>query len=156
MKRVWTSIGMWVAVSIVAAGCGSSSDGSGTDAGVDGGQTEGGGGKVTLTILNHLSWCSVSINGGTASTDASMTASVSAGSKATIVATPASATFAIGTDPWFGVTEKDGGAAAGTDKGTGTTETSTATVVVSGNKCVSVCCQFAQGAPMCPTTDPCP
>ena len=89
---------------------------------------------MTLTVLNHLEWCSVSINGGPASTGASLTASVPSGSTATIVATPASDVFAIFADPWFGVTENGGGAAAGMDNGTGTTETSTATVVVTGNQ----------------------
>jgi hypothetical protein len=50
----------------------------------------------TLTVKNFLNWCSVEINGGTASTDAAVTASVTAGSMVTIVATPASGSFEIG------------------------------------------------------------
>jgi len=112
---------------------------------------------VTLTVLNYLAWCSVTINGGTASTLASIPASVAPGSTVTIVATPKSSSFIIGTDPWFGVTQNDGGAAAGTDNGSGSTETSTATVVVTANHCVSVCCGDAPpSAPNCPTTNPCP
>lgn len=114
------------------------------------------GGNVTLTVKNYLAWCSVTINGGTASKGASLTASVAAGSTATIVATPASAAFAIGTNPWFGVAQNDGGAAPGTDNGTGVTETTTATVVVAGNQCVSVCCGDAPSGTNCPTTNPCP
>jgi len=117
---------------------------------------EGGGGNVTLTVKNYLLWCSVTINGGTASTAATVTASVAPGSMATIVAKPASAAFAIGTNPWFGVTQNDGGAAPGTDVGTGATETTTATVVVTGNQCVSVCCGDAPNGTNCPTTNPCP
>ncbi len=122
----------------------------------DGGTSDGG--NVTLTVMNFLSWCSVTINGGTASTGASVTSSVPVGSTATIVATPApNSSFQIGPDPWFGVTQNDGGAAAGTDNGSGATETSTATVVVTGNQCVSVCCQEANNAPTpCPATNPCP
>ena len=107
--------------------------------------------------MNFLDWCSVTINGGAASTGASVTAQVASGSTATIVATPASSAFEIGADPWFGVAQNDGGAAAGTDVGSGTTETTTATVVVSGNQCVSVCCEEPGNAPTpCPTTNPCP
>ncbi len=119
-------------------------------------ESEGGGGNVTLTVLNFLNWCSVTINGGTASTGASLTASVASGSTATIVATPANNAFVIGADPWFGVTQNDGGAAPGTDNGTGTTETSTATVVVTGTQCVSVCCGDKPTGTNCPTTNPCP
>ena len=99
---------------------------------------EGTNGEVTLQVLNFLSWCSVTINGGAASTAASVTASVATGSTATIVVTPASSAFTIGPEPWFGVTQNGGAAAPGMDQGTGATETSTATVVVTGNQCVSV------------------
>jgi len=111
---------------------------------------------VTLTVLNFESWCSVTVNGGAASTAASITASVPAGT-VTIVATPKDASFAIRPDPWFGVTDNDGGAANGTDVGSGTTETSTETVVVSAAHCVSVCCGFVgDGGTGCPATNPCP
>jgi uncharacterized membrane protein YgcG len=117
---------------------------------------EGTSSEVTLTVLNFLNWCSVTINGGAASTAATVTASVAQGSTATIVVTPASSAFTIGADPWFGVTQNGGAAAPGTDQGTGATETSTATVVVAGNQCVSVCCELPNnGPPACPTTDPC-
>ena len=131
----------------------------GTEAGVADGASDGGSGNnATLTVMNFLSWCSVTINGGTASTGASVTSSVAVGSTATIVATPApNSSFQIGPDPWFGVMENDGGAAAGTDNGAGATETSTATVVVTGNQCVSVCCQEPNNSPTpCPATNPCP
>jgi hypothetical protein len=114
-----------------------------------------GGARATLMVLNYKSWCSVAINGGTASTGATVTASVVPGSTATIVATPASSKFAIGKDPWFGVTQNAGGAAPGTDRGSGTTETSTATVVTTADSCVSVCCGDAPTGTNCPTTNPC-
>jgi hypothetical protein len=125
-----------------------------TGAGADAASESGG--DVTLTVLNFKSWCSVAINGGAASTAATITTSVVPGGKATIVATPASSKFVIGKDPWFGVTQNDGGAAPGTDKGTGTTETTTATVVPAGTTCVSVCCGDAPAGTNCPTMDPCP
>ena len=134
-------------------------EGSNVDAGaeVSEGGTEAAGGNVTLTVMNFLSWCSVTINGGMASTAASVTASVATGSTATIVATPASSSFTIGDNPWFGVTQDDGGAAPGMDNGSGTTETSTSTVVVTGTQCVSVCCEEPNNSPVpCPATNPCP
>jgi hypothetical protein len=116
-------------------------------------------GVQTLTVMNFLSWCSVAVNDGTASTGALVTSSVTPGSVATIVATPASGSFQIGSDPWFGVDQNDGGAASGTDVGRGTSETSTATVTigVGATQCVSVCCQEPGNAPIpCPTMNPCP
>jgi hypothetical protein len=44
-------------------------------------------GGATLRVKNFLNWCSIEINGGIASTDATVTASVAPGSAATIVAT---------------------------------------------------------------------
>jgi hypothetical protein len=120
--------------------------------------TADGGG--TLTVMNFLSWCSVAVNGGTVSTDATVTASVTPGSVATIVAGPSSSSFQIGTDPWFGVDQNDGGPASGTDVGNGTGETSEATVTITGTgttQCVAVCCQEPGNSPVpCPTTNPCP
>ena len=106
--------------------------------------------------MNYLAWCSVSVGTTAASNSASQTICVAAG-PVTVKATPASNLFAIGTNPWFGVDQNDGGAAPGTDMGTGATETTTATVTVSsGSKCVSVCCGDAPTGTNCPTTDPCP
>jgi len=117
-------------------------------------------GTPTLTVMNFLNWCSVEINGSTPSTGATVSASVIPGSMATIVATPASSSFLIGTAPWFGVDQNDGGAAPGSDIGSGTNESSTATVTIpeSGmSQCVSVCCQEPGNGPIpCPATNPCP
>lgn len=150
----WIVAGAVVAAGAVACSSSTSGPNYGSTTSPSG---EAGTGESMLTVLNFLSWCSVTINGGAASTGATVTMAVPTGSTATIVATPASASFEIGADPWFGVSENDGGAAAGTDMGSGATETSTATVVVSKNQCVSVCCQLPNNAPMpCPTTNPCP
>jgi hypothetical protein len=117
---------------------------------------------VTLTVLNYQSWCSVSINGGAASTSTSVLATLPSGSTASIVVQPASSMFVIGPDPWFGVIGDDGGGAPGLDSDAGTVETSTATVVVvpnantaTGSACVSVCCGDAPSGTGCPTTNPC-
>ena len=111
---------------------------------------------MTLTVLNFDGWCSVAIGTNAASNSGSQKMCVAAGA-VTIKATPASATYEIGTDPWFGVDQNDGGAASGVDNGSGSTETSTATVTVtSGSRCVSVCCGVFDAGTGCPTTDPCP
>jgi hypothetical protein len=112
---------------------------------------------ATLTVMNFLNWCAVTINHGAASTGASMEASVRKGDTATLIAMPASASFMIGADPWFGVTQNGGAVASGADQGTGTSERSTATLVVTDNHCVSVCCQETNNGPNhCPATNPCP
>ena len=139
---------------------GTSSDASMTADAADAGQPgldaagETGGNTVTLTVKNVLNWCSITINGGAASTDAVITAQVPRGTT-TLVATPASSAFEIGPAPWFGIDENDGGLAAGVDNGSGATETSTATVTITGDHCVSVCCPFTNGSG-CPTTTTCP
>jgi len=116
-------------------------------------------GDPTLTVMNFLGWCSVTINGGAVSTAETIAASVTPGSVATVVATPASSSFQIGADPWFGVDQNDGGAASGTDVGESTSETSKATVMIAGTgttQCVAVCCQEPGNSPIpCPTTNPC-
>jgi hypothetical protein len=118
-----------------------------------------GDGVGTLTVMNFLGWCSVAINGGAASTGTTVTASVTPGSVATIVAAPSSSDFEIGTDPWFGVDQNDGGAANGTDVGDGASEASQATVTITGTattQCVAVCCQEPGNRPIpCPTTNSC-
>jgi hypothetical protein len=116
------------------------------------------GGAENLSVKNYLGWCSVAINGGPPSMNATVTAAVAPGSTATIVATPASSSFQIGSDPWFGVDQNDGAAAPGNDVGTGATESTTATVTIAetGAQCVSVCCQEPGNAPLpCPATNPC-
>jgi len=116
-------------------------------------------GPETLTVKNFLNWCSVEINGGTPSTGATLTVSVSRGSAVTLVATPADSSFEIGPNPWFGVDQNSGAAASGTDVGSGTSETSTAVVTINQTgapQCVSVCCQEPGNGPIpCPATDPC-
>jgi hypothetical protein len=134
--------------------------GSGDDGGIDeGGTGDSGNGcsastPVALTALN--SGCSVAVATSPESNSNTQTICVAAGA-IIVKATPASSAFAIGADPWFGVDQNGGGAAPGTDHGTGATETTTATVTVSsGDHCVSVCCGTAPGGTGCPTTNPCP
>jgi hypothetical protein len=146
------SIGIGIGVSACGAGYGNSGYGAPSSEAMAPG-------PGTLTVKNFLNWCSVKIDGGAASTSATVTASVSGGNMATIVATPASGSFEIGPNPWFGVDQNNGAAAPGVDVGSGTNETSTAVVTINQGgtpQCVSVCCQEPGNGPIpCPATDPC-
>jgi hypothetical protein len=100
-----------------------------------------------LTVKNIDAWCSVSINGGTASAAASQTACVSG--TVTLVAMPASSEFELGTAPWHDTNS------TGTITGTGVSAKATTTVNVSGaTQCAWVCCPFTDGSG-CNVTDPC-
>jgi hypothetical protein len=156
MRRILTVASVVSVLGI--SGCSSPATNYGmTDYGVPPSPTIGG--AQTLTVMNFLNWCSVAINGGPASTGATVTASVAPGTVAMIVAAPSSSSFQIGADPWFGVDQNDGGAASGTDVGSGASETSTATLTIPGTgttQCVAVCCQEPGNSPVpCPTTNPC-
>jgi hypothetical protein len=155
MRRIWTLASVIAAIGISA--CGSDNSATGYGAPTSSNATSGAG--PTLTVMNFLGWCSVRINGSGASTAETVAASVTSGSVATVVATPASSSFQIGADPWFGVDQNDGGAASGTDVGESTSETSKATVTTNGSgttQCVAVCCQEPGNSPVpCPTTNPC-
>jgi hypothetical protein len=149
-----------IGIGVSACGAGYSNGGYGepiSNAPAAGPGTSGG---ATLSVKNYLNWCSVEINGGAASTAATVTASVAPGSMATIVASPANSSFEIGPTPWFGVDQNSGSAAPGSDVGSGTSETSTALVTINqagASQCVSVCCQEPGNGPIpCPATNLCP
>ena len=137
-------------------GC-SSSGGTSTTTGTAGtttggtsstGGSTGGGGMQQLTVKNYLTWCSVTVNGGAASSLAAQTVSVAPGD-ITLTASPNSG-FMLGL--WHHTSNDNGSGDPGTVSGT----VSTATVTV-GNAatCVWVCCPFTNGTG-CPTTDQCP
>jgi hypothetical protein len=135
---------------------GDASDGGGnTDSGGDSGGDSGsdaGDGGITLTIKNVLSWCSIAINGSDAgSSNAIITATVPAGVN-TLVATAEPGFIIGGADMWFGIDQNDGGAAPGVDSDAGGVTTSTATVTITGDHCVQVCCPFPAGNG-CPTSN---
>jgi hypothetical protein len=94
---------------------------------------------VTLTVENYLSWCSVTIENGAASTSASQTVMVPAGTVVHVNAVKASNVFVFGY--WFGT---DGDTTAAHDTNMMTTAT------VTTNKTIQACCPFASA----PTT-PC-
>jgi hypothetical protein len=100
-------------------------------------------GCIDLKVINYKKWCSVTVNGGTASTDETQTACVASGTSVDLTAAPASTKFELGTDPWHDTTTADEA------KGTATI------TVTKTDDCVWVCCPFTGGTG-CPTKDQCP
>jgi len=141
----------------IAWGCGSDSTPAKTDAKVFmDAPGSGSGSGFNLTVKNAPTatpWCSITIAGGAASSAAVQTHAITSSGPITLTATPISSTFALGSGMWH---HTDGDTGSGED-GTVATNTSTATVTVTAgaNKCVWVCCPFANGTG-CPTTDQCP
>ena len=105
---------------------------------------------VTLTVLNVLVWCSVSIEGGSPSSAAQQTVCVAPGI-VNVAASPLPG-FELGPAPWY---DTSGDLGSG-DPGTVVGDVDSTTVkVTSGSACVWVCCPFPDGTG-CPTTDQCP
>lgn len=107
---------------------------------------------VLLTVHNYLAWCSVSVDGGAATTAATQTVCVPADTDINLVATAASSSFILG--DWH---HTDGDTAGTGDPGTVSGAMSTATFMTSasGAACVWICCPFTSGSG-CPVTDQCP
>ncbi len=107
-----------------------------------------------LLVKNYLSWCNVTVNGGTASSSAAQSVTVTPG---TInVSAVALTGFILGPKPWHDTAGDTGAGDPGTVTGTGQAASSATTAVVSATgKCVWVCCPFTNGTG-CPTTDQCP
>jgi hypothetical protein len=102
-------------------------------------------------VKNFDDWCHVSVNGTALTTATTQTVCVAAGT-VTLSATPANASFELGPTPWH---DTAGDTGAG-DPGTVANGADSTTVVVSGAKCVWVCCPFSGSGTGCPTTDQCP
>jgi hypothetical protein len=109
-----------------------------------------------LKVKNYLSWCSVTVNGGAASTLPEQDVTVAPGS--IDVSAVAVAGFELGPAPWHDTIHDTGTGDPGTVTGSGQTASSaTMAVVGASNKCVWVCCPFAVPAGSgCPTADQCP
>ena len=127
-------------VLLLLVGCGSSySAPSSTPTSTSTGTSTSGAG-VTLKLEDYLSWCSVSVNQGTASADATQTLTVPQGTVVPLTADAASSVFVWGY--WVGT---DGDTNASHDTG------KAATVTMDKSKVVQACCPFASS----PST-PCP
>lgn len=107
-------------------------------------------GTQQLTVKNYLSWCSVTVNGGTASSGAQQQVFVQPGQIA-VTAAPLTG-FKLDAHMWHDTDGDTGTGEAGTV--TNGTSATTATVMSTGAKCVWVCCPFTSGTG-CPTTDQC-
>jgi len=156
MSKAW-----WLVVVTCALGCGSSSS-TKVDAGTTDGKPadskpidgpahvfmDGPPGTTPLKVKNYLSWCTVTVNGGTPSAGAQQLVNVDPG---TIdLSATANTGFKLGL--WH---HTDGDSGSG-DPGTVVTGTSSTTVTVGATAtCVWVCCPFTDGTG-CPTADQCP
>jgi hypothetical protein len=109
-------------------------------------------GTQQLTVHNVLSWCSVSVNGGTASSAATQQVFVQPG-QINLTAAPLTG-FKLDTNMWH---HTDGDTNGSGDSGTiaGGVSFATATVVSTSPKCVWVCCPFTNGTG-CNVPDQCP
>ena len=110
-------------------------------------------GTQQLTVKNYLSWCSVTVNGGTASTAAVQHVFVQPGA-IPLTATKASTAFEIGPGMWHHTTGDTTGSGEDGTVSNGTSST-TATVTSTSGKCVWVCCPFTNGTG-CNVADQCP
>ena len=150
-------LGLALIATLTLAAC--SSDNATHDGGIDGHRDSAGGGDAptdsaadapagtfALTVKNYLSWCSVSVNGGTTSTMGMQTINVLPGT-IPLTATAASSTFQIGTNMWHHTTGDTANTGeTGTVSGSGVSAQSAATATVgSAAKCVWVCCPFVGG-----------
>ena len=110
---------------------------------------------TTLVVKNYLSWCSVSVNGGTESALPQQTVVVQPG---TIPLSAKALTgFQLGTTPWHDTDGDTGSGDPGTRTGTGQDEVASTTETVGAtDDCVWVCCETAATPGDCPATDQCP
>ena len=115
------------------------------------------GSGTALTVKNYLQWCSVTVNGGTASTNAMQVVSVNPGT-IPLIAKAASTTFEVAGNMWHHTDGDTGGTGeTGTVTGTDTAAMSTANVTVSTTaKCVWVCCPFSNRTGCDGVADQCP
>jgi hypothetical protein len=129
-----------LAILVLLVGCGSGSSYSTPSDTSTSTSTSTSGAGVTLKLENYLSWCSVSVNQGTASADATQTLTVPEGTVVPLSATAASNVFVWGY--WVGT---DGDTSASHDTA------QAAMVTMDKSKVVQACCPFASS----PST-PCP
>jgi hypothetical protein len=108
-------------------------------------------GTQQLTVKNYVSWCSVSVNGGAATTLGSQQVFVQPGQIA--LSATAVQGFTLDAHMWH---HTDGDTAGTGEAGTLNGSASDTTVTVgSAAKCVWVCCP-TMGTQDCPPTDQCP
>jgi len=124
----------------------SGSGGASTVASTASGMGGAGGGCAELTVKNYLSWCSVQVNDGAASTSPEQTFCVAPNTTVKLIALPAPG-FVLG--PWH---DTDGDMGSGDH---GSPPGQVWEMIGETADCVWVCCPFPDGTG-CPTTDQCP
>ena len=150
---------LWFAAMVMCA-CGSDSktkidapatgdaphDGKAIDAKLADAPLDGPPGTFLLTVKNFQNWCSVSVDGGSASAAPAQNVFVLPGA-IPLTATKASGLFEVGSNMWHHTDGDTGSGEKGNWSTTDpTTATSSATVTVgSAAKCVWVCCPFTSG-----------
>jgi len=145
------------ATAALAVACGSDSNPKMIDAKVFLDGSGSGSAFKHLTVKNAPTatpWCSITVNGGAASTAAMQTVNITADGMITLTAAPESASFQLGSGMWHHTTGDTGSGEDGTV--VGTTSTAMVAVTTTADKCVWVCCPFSPGGNGCPTTDQCP
>jgi hypothetical protein len=111
-------------------------------------------GTFPLQIHNIISWCDVSVNGGTPSPSSLITANVLPGE--ITVSAVAHMGFELGPTPWHDVDGDTGTGVQGTLSGSGQTQASAAKVTITtAGKCVWVCCRSTVDPTDCDVPDPC-
>ncbi len=150
-----------LAALVLVAGCGSSSNPKKADAAIDSKPIDAkpidAPATPMLTVKNAPTatpWCSITINGGAASTAGIQTMPITASATITLTAAPESATFELATDMWHHTNGDTGSGDSGTVSGM--TSTAMVTVTAGQSKCVWVCCPFASNGSGCALPDQCP
>jgi hypothetical protein len=115
------------------------------DAAIDAPPVDAPPGTFPLKVKNYLSWCDVSVNGGTSSAGAEQTVNVLPGN-IPLLAKAANATFEVSGNMWHHTTGDAGAGETGMVTTPASGKQSTAVAVVgSAAKCVWVCCPFVGG-----------
>lgn len=154
---------LWVAAMVMCA-CGSDSktkmdapaagdaphDSKPIDAHVADAPLDGPPGTQLLTVKNYLSWCSVAVNGGSASASAQQQVFVLPGQIP--LAATALTGFKLDAHMWHHTDGDTGSGEAGSANGSASD--ATATVTGASAKCVWVCCPFTNGTG-CNVADQC-
>ncbi|MGE5186846.1 MAG: hypothetical protein ACM31C_32555 [Acidobacteriota bacterium] len=144
----------------LVAGCGSSSNPKQADAAIDSKPIDAkpiDAASPMLTVKNAPTltpWCSITVNGGTASTAAIQTMPITASGTITLTAAPESTTFELAANMWHHTDGDTGNGDSGSV--TGMTSTAMVTVTAGQSKCVWVCCPFATNGTGCALPDQCP
>jgi len=114
------------------------------DAAIDAPMIDAAPGTFPLKVNNYLAWCSVSVNGGTASTASTQTVNVLPGN-IPLIAKGATG-FKVGGNMWHHTMNDTGNGETGVVTTPASGEQSAAVAVVgSAAKCVWVCCPFLNG-----------